>query len=213
MTAVLGVDLSGPTNVADTAAAWFRATPSELVFRSAAAGLGDPDLLEIATRLAGSGRLVVGLDAPLSYQPGGGDRPADTDLRRKLVERGLPPGTVMPPTLTRMAYLTLRGITLARAIEHATGAAARIVEVHPGAAMALRGAPVAALRAFKRSPSARRRLADWLAGQSVAGLPAPATDHDLAACACALGAWQWDLGRSAWRTAASGSLQPYDFAC
>jgi len=210
---VLGVDLSGPTNTADTAAAWFRATSSELVFQSAADAVSDAALLELVARLSNSNGLIVGLDAPLSYNPGGGDRPGDAQLRRLLVARGLPPGTVMPPTMTRMAYLTLRGIAVARAIERSTEST-HIVDVHPGAAMALRGAPVDELRAFKRSAEARRTLARWLRGQAVRGLPAaPATDHELAAYACALAAWHWNFNSSAWSVGASDPLHPYDFAC
>jgi predicted nuclease with RNAse H fold len=210
---IVGVDLSGPTNTGDTAAAWFDATSTGLSPLGLRIGLGDRDLLDLLASLGPPGALVVGLDAPLSYQPGGGDRPADRALRRLLVERGLAPGSVMAPTMTRMAYLTLRGVSVARAVERLLPGT-RIVEVHPGAAMALRGAPVADVRRFKTDAAARRRLADWLGTQGV-GKPsvAPGTDHELAACACALAAWQWSLGRPAWRAEADGPLHPYDFAC
>jgi predicted nuclease with RNAse H fold len=157
--------------------------------------------------------VVVGLDAPLSYNPGGGDRPADRELRKLIIERGLPPGSVMAPTLNRMAYLTLRGISVARAMEMSSPGV-RIIEVHPGAAVVLRGASVDDARTFKTDPSSRGRLADWLSTQGVTGLPGePATDHELAACACAFAAWQWSLGSPAWVAAACGPLSPYDFAC
>ena len=115
--------------------------------------------------------------------------------------------------MSRMAYLTLRGIAVARAIEMSSPEI-RIVEVHPGAAMALRGASVDDVRTFKTDPSSRGRLASWLSTQGVTGLPGePATDHELAACACALAAWQWSLGSPAWLAEAHGPLSPYDFAC
>jgi predicted nuclease with RNAse H fold len=213
MALVLGVDLSGPANPRDTAAAWFEVDGEALGFAGGRLGAGDPELCELVARLAGSAPLWVGLDAPLSYQPGGGDRPGDTALRRLVVARGLHPGSVMAPTLTRMAYLTLRGIALARAIER-VAPGARIVEVHPGAAMALRGAPASALRRMKRSPRARRALAGWLARQGLRGLPdGRASDHELAARACALATWRWSQGRPAWLAPAAPPLHPYDFAC
>jgi hypothetical protein len=112
-----------------------------------------------------------------------------------------------------MAYLTLRGIALARAIGVCFPRTS-VVEVHPGAAMALRGAPVKDVRSFRKERASRRRLASWLAGQGVHGLPLePGTDHELAACACALAAWRWNLRRPAWLAEASGPLHPFPFAC
>ena len=58
--------------------------------------------------------VVSGLDARLSYNIGGGDRPGDAALRAAIIAAGLRPGTVMAPTFSRMAYLTLRGITVSR---------------------------------------------------------------------------------------------------
>jgi hypothetical protein len=37
-------------------------------------------------------QIAVGLDAPLSYNPGGGDRPADACLRKAVVGAGLRQG-------------------------------------------------------------------------------------------------------------------------
>lgn len=208
---VLGVDLSGPSNTGDTAAAWFEVTATGLSFAGVRLGLGDGELLDLLRSLGG--QVAVGLDAPLSYHPGGGDRAADKELRAHVRDRGLPSGSVMTPTMSRMAYLTLRGIVVARAMERSVPGV-RIVEVHPGAALVLRGASVADVRAMKIRPAARRRLVAWLGEQGVQGLPERIeSDHELAACACALAAWQWDRGESAWISEASGALSPYDFAC
>ena len=128
---------------------------------------------------------------------------------------GLPSGTVMPPTLTRMAYLTLRGITVARIAATTTGARARIVEVHPGAACVLRGAPAGIVRALKSSAAARRQLLRWLEGEGLEGIgggPDPG-DHFVAACAAALAAWKWSLGAPAWIHPADPPWHPYDMAC
>ncbi len=214
MTIVLGVDLSGPTNTADTAAAWFEVGQDGLALAGHEIGVGDERLVALARELAARDpALVVGLDAPLSYQPGGGDRAADRALRKRIVAAGMPPGSVMTPTMTRMAYLTLRGVTVARALAAAVPDA-RIVEAHPGAALVLRGAPVADVRAIKTHPAAVTRLVGWLGAQGLTGLSDElASDHELAACACALAAWRWSRGGAVWLAPASGVHHPYDFAC
>jgi hypothetical protein len=90
-----------------------------------------------------------------------------------------------------------------------------IVEVHPGACMVLRGADAGDVRTFKAEPPARGRLLDWLETQGLKGicLADTVTDHYVAACAAALGTWQWSLGKSIWRFAAELPHHPYDFAC
>ena len=59
---------------------------------------------------------MIGIDAPLSYQDGGGDRPQDKSIRQFIKKHGLSGSSIMPPTLTKMVYLTLRGIGLTRRI-------------------------------------------------------------------------------------------------
>src|SRR5438046_2816458 len=104
---VLGVDLSGPANVADTEVACFAPSASALRFVQERCDGSDGALYELVARLAAQGPVVIGVDAPLSYQPGGGDRCRDTALRRLIVRQGMRPGSVMPPTAPRMVYLTL----------------------------------------------------------------------------------------------------------
>jgi len=159
--------------------------------------------------------LVVGIDAPLSYHIGGGDRPADSILRRRLVQVGLKPGSVMPPTMTRMAYLTLRGMAVSRMLESVTSHRIRIVEVHPGAAMALRGAPIQDVLGSRSGRNSRLRLLKWLESQGLRNLPIEETarDHDVAASAAALAAWQWHCNQWVWVFPAAPPYHPYDFAC
>jgi predicted nuclease with RNAse H fold len=109
---VLGIDLAGPRNHAETVAARFRGSGGELTLSAIAGGLDDGRILDLVKGLPDQRPDVIGLDAPLSYSPSGGDRPADSTLRSKLIEAGLHAGSVMAPTLTRMAYLTLRGSAL-----------------------------------------------------------------------------------------------------
>ncbi len=215
MKLVIGLDLSGPVNVADTALAAFRVRRSRLHLLDCVSGIDDHGILDHVHRWNAEGEVIVGLDAPLSYQPGGGDRPGDRRLRTALVEMGLPPGTVMAPTLTRMAYLTLRGFAVARLLQSLSPRTPKLVEVHPGGAIALRGGPVAVLRQLKQEQTARRELLSWLATQGVSAENPLLTPnaHVVAAYAAALAAWQWSQGRSVWLERADPPLHPFDFVC
>ena len=186
---VVGVDLSGPTNIRDTAVASFRVEGQRAVLLEAALGVGDGALLaQVAELVRRDGRVVAGLDAPLSYNPGGGDRPADRALRKVISATGLHPGSIMAPTMTRMVYLTVRGMSVARALA-TLRPAPDVLEVHPGAALALHGAPVADVLLFKRDAAARLRLRAWLGEQGLdcGNAPVEESDHMLAACGAALG--------------------------
>lgn len=212
---VAGVDLAGPCNASETAIAWFAGDAAALTCLKTVAGADDRMLFELLSGLADPGGLVVGLDAPLSYNPGGGDRPGDSQLRRRLVQAGLRSGSVMTPTMTRMAYLTLRGISVARALETIRPHPPRIVEVHPGGSLALRGAPIDAVRGFKTDGKARTRVLAWLDGQGLRGVAGLGNvdDHVVAACACAYAAWKWASRDIVWCEQATAPLHPYDFAC
>ncbi|MFN8589000.1 MAG: DUF429 domain-containing protein [Candidatus Eisenbacteria bacterium] len=209
---VIGLDLAGPGNTADTALVEGEVVGGRLVVRGARRGLDDASIVAAVATAAQAGRVAAGLDAPLSYQMGGGDRPGDRALRALAVRAGLAPGSVMTPTMTRMAYLTLRGISLSRALA-ALPEPPRVAEVHPGAALALRGAPIADVRDLKRSAPARARLLAWLERAGVDGaaaLPAD-SDHLVAACAAALAAWRWSAGEPAWCLRADPPAHPHDY--
>lgn len=212
---VIGIDLAGPANPGKTALAAFSGGRRGLIHLEASTGWSDEAILGKVSALAGHPQVFVGLDAPLSYNSGGGDRPGDRKLRRRLVEAGMRYGSVMTPTMTKMAYLTLRGVCVARALAGIRPRPPRVVEVHPGGSLALHGAPIAAVRRFKKDSRARRRLLHWLESnglQGVARLKRP-SDHLVAACGCAYAAWKWAMGREAWRQRASRPFHPFDFAC
>ncbi len=179
-------------------------------------GARDRDIYDLAVLLLSKGAAVFGLDAPLSYNPGGGDRRADAELRKRIVAAGLHPGSVMVPTMTRMAYLTLRGISVARMLQAIDRRGpCSVVEVHPGGAMALRGAPAADVRQFKTKAESRDRLLAWLERQGLQGAsicPGP-TEHFVAACASALAAWHWHRGQSVWLAPAQPPIHPFDYCC
>ena len=232
----IGVDLSGPTNTADTAGFCFRSASGVAPVRRGRAsrggasppngfasaslecvgggvGLADAEILALVAAVPAERGLIVALDAPLSYNPGGGDRPADRELRARLVRAGLRAGSVMAPTTTRMAYLTLRGISVAHAILRARPDAV-VVETHPAGAMVLRGAPAEQVAEMKRSPSAREALVKWLGSR---GLPGPpdvgGSDHGVAALACVLAARELERGRVVFDARADPPHHPFRFVC
>jgi predicted nuclease with RNAse H fold len=215
----IGIDLSGPRNFADTCLVSFEEKGEEIHIMDVREGADDDQILDAVSCIGQGERIVIGIDAPLSYNSTGGDRPSDAELRRLVKSQGGRVG-IMPPTMIRMVYLTLRGVQLTRLLEWLRpGFNLQIVEVHPGACMILRGANVDNVRAFKREPLARQRLLDWLETKGLKGIcrSSPSgesiTDHYVAACAAALGAWQWSLGKSVWCFARNQPHHPYDFAC
>lgn len=209
---IIGIDLSGPSNHADTACAVFEAHPTRLVYRQHLTHLADADLLHIVSNVRAS-TLTIGIDAPLSYQDGGGDRPADADLRRRLKAFGSSVPAVMTPTMTRMAYLTLRGMGVARLLETAAPESS-IVEVHPFASLVMAGADLDVVAHLKSDEQARQALLSWLPSQGLDGLPdASVSDHELAAFGASLAAWRWQLGQSPWKADAVPPQHPYPFAC
>jgi uncharacterized protein len=212
---IVGIDLSGPRNFADTCLVSFEERGAEIHLTDIREGADDDQILEAISGLGQSERIIIGIDAPLSYNPKGRDRPSDSELRRIVHAQGGHVG-IMPPTLIRMVYLTLRGLHVTRLLESLKPPYdLEIVEVHPGACMILHGAQGDDISKFKTDPSARGRLLDWLETKGLKGIRRAETisDHYVAACAAALGAWQWGLGKSVWCFAADLPHHPYDFAC
>jgi len=212
---IFGIDLSGPSNTKESVLVSFDCKNDSLRLTRTIEGATDQEIYEAITEYPASTKLVVGIDAPLSYNLGGGDRQSDKDLRKLIVAKGLHPGSVMPPTLNKMAYLTLRGISVSRFLESHSNKKIKIVEVHPSGAMALRGAPVESVKAMKNSTVARQTLLQWLENQGLKGIDVSGSvlDHYVAACAAALAAWKWYLGKSAWLFKSEMPFHPYDFTC
>jgi predicted nuclease with RNAse H fold len=212
---MVGIDLSGPRNSAETYLVSFEEKGNELHLQSVCAGADDEKILETILSLGTDQQITIGIDAPLSYNLSGGDRPSDKELRRIVKEKGGSAG-IMPPTMMRMVYLTLRGVTLTRLFESFKSEyQIQIVEIHPGACMILHGADVKVVKAFKKDVDARKQLLHWLESKGIKGISDGElhADHYVAACAAAFGAWQWKLGKSTWKFAANPPHHPYDFAC
>lgn len=212
---VIGVDLSGPTNYQETAVAWFENEDNALHYLNSLVGADDRAIFDLVSEIWRTNETVVGLDAPLSYNIGGGDRDRDAQLRRLIVAAGLASGSVMTPTMTKMSYLTLRGISVARSLEFLKPKPPRIVEVHPGASLALRGASVKDIRRLKEDSSARLNILRFLEGQGLVGVVnvGITSHHLISACAAALSTWAWSSGNTVWIAQAEPPYHPYDFAC
>ncbi|MFO7608223.1 MAG: DUF429 domain-containing protein [Candidatus Krumholzibacteriia bacterium] len=211
---IVGIDLSGPSNPRGTCVVVLRCHEDSAVFTRSLPAAGDAAIFDLVASLSVEGQVVVGLDAPLSYQPGGGLRLRDRSLRERIVACGMRHGSVMPPTFNRMAYLTLRGLGVARLLGTLDQEQVRVIEVHPGATFCLRGAPLASVLAFKKQREHRAPLLEWLFTQGMASLPpTEPSDHFVAASGAALAAWEWSRGRSVWLAAPEPPYHPYAFAC
>ena len=215
-TSIIGIDLAGPGNAADTAMACFRVDGGRLTFLASRCDGSDKEIHSVVQQLSKSSRVVIGLDAPLSYEAGGGDRARDKAIRRVIGERGMHPGSIMAPTAYRMVYLTLRGVMLSRILEGLQDKyPVEIIEAHPLAAMGLRGAPLSALKTYKKSTVGRTELLRWFSAMGMKGIrpPKECSSHFVDACGAALAAWQWHIDEPAWIEKADGPFHPYDFAC
>jgi predicted RNase H-like nuclease len=71
---IIGIDLSGPSNTADTVCVICEAEGAGLRVVDCVSGATDQDVVAILAAFEPCEDVAIGLDAPLSYQPGGGDR-------------------------------------------------------------------------------------------------------------------------------------------
>ncbi|WP_066174198.1 DUF429 domain-containing protein [Bacillus marinisedimentorum] len=217
---VIGIDLSGPKNHKDTYLAVFEKQGNGLKLEKVAGGLSDSAILTEVAEQSSVDEVVIGMDAPLSYQDGGGDRPGDRSLRQFIVNIGMKSGSIMPPTLNRMVYITLRGIKLTREIEELEAPhPISIVEVHPGAIIGSRiaASDIPSVLSYKKDQSSRSMTRKLLEQEMQAELPAEIEqeNHSIDACAAALGAWHWrDPERDPkWLHPAERPMHPYDYCC
>jgi len=211
----IGIDLSGPSNTKDTAFVCFQEQADILKLVYAQENVSDPEIYDLIMKYHSQAAVTLGIDAPLSYNVGGGDRPGDKKLRKRIVQMGMHPGSVMPPTMTRMVYLTMRGISLAHILRGINPQNITVVETHPGAVMALHGAPVEKVVRLKSGQTIQNDLLAWLELQGLHGLSTlqNSGDHLVAACASALGAWCYQKGGAKWLEPANPPFHPFDFAC
>ncbi|MCH6264588.1 MULTISPECIES: DUF429 domain-containing protein [Neobacillus] len=217
---IIGIDLSGPSNRKDTVLAVFEKQAGALKFIKQLSNIGDLEILNEVMHQSQNDEVVIGIDAPLSYQDGGGDRPGDKELRQYIVSLGMKSGSIMPPTFNRMVYLTLRGIKLSREIGNLkTENPISMVEVHPGAVIGSRisRSNLEYVLSYKQDLAARTFIRKWFKEQKLTDLPVGIEEesHSIDACAAALGAWHWrdKQFRPKWSLPANLPLHPYDYCC
>ncbi|AZU62319.1 DUF429 domain-containing protein [Neobacillus mesonae] len=217
---IIGIDLSGPSNHKDTVLTVFKRQAGQLTFIKLLSYISDMDILNEIKYQSQIDEVVIGIDAPLSYQDGGGDRPGDKQLRQFIVTLGMKPGSIMAPTLNRMVYLTLRGIKLTREIENLeTRNSVSVVEVHPGAIIGSRllSEDLNYVLTYKQDVTARMFIRNWFKEQNLTNLPDVVQEesHSIDACAAALGAWHWkdESLEPKWLYPANPPLHPFDYSC
>jgi len=212
---IVGIDPSGPASPKATGIAVFRFEQRKLALTETDCNGSDREILNLVAGLSSFGPVVVGLDAPLSYEAGGSLRARDRSLQQAIQGIGMLSRHVMAPLAPRMAILTLRGVALSRLLSSSGNNNILLVEVHPSACLGLRGASLADVTTFKTQQGSRVNLIAWLGNQGLGGIqPTPdCSDHFVAACAAALAAWKWYQGDSAWRVSAEPPWHPYDFTC
>lgn len=217
---VIGIDLSGPANAKDTAIAIFQLKNDQLFFKEMITDASDEMIISAIHSSAVIEEVAVGIDAPLSYQDGGGDRPQDKSIRQFIKGFGLSGSSIMPPTLTKMVYLTLRGIGLTRRISAMKFENnVRLVEAHPGAAIGTRIGSNSLHHAlhYKKEAESRKAIFEWLQTIGFAGLPESISlvSHQIDACAAALATWHWadQTKHPMWNWSIISPEHPFEFCC
>lgn len=214
----IGLDLSGPSNTKDTVLVHFEKQGDKLYYEQHETPVNDHALLTYVESIASRDSVTIGIDAPLSYEDGGGDRESDRSLRSFITELGMKGASIMPPTMMRMVYLSLRGIRITREIERlSTPYEIHLVEVHPGAALGARMENIDDVLYYKQDHSIRKRIRTWFDSQQMLGVPERMAEesHTIDACAAALAAWHWQDPdhEPAWLFRACPPLHPYEFCC
>jgi predicted nuclease with RNAse H fold len=217
---IIGIDLSGPANHKDTVMAIFEKTNEGLVFEDMILNASDEMIISAVKLAALVGEVAIGIDAPLSYQDGGGDRPQDKSLRQFIKGYGLSGSSIMPPTLTKMVYLTLRGMGLTRRIMAIPSKnKIRIVEVHPGAAIGTRIGQDRVYHAlhYKKEAASGKAILEWFETVGIHGLPLQQFEHShqIDACAAALAVWHWTdiTKKSKWHWDKTSEEHPFEVYC
>jgi len=218
---IIGIDLSGPANHKDTAVIIFnRENDLHLTFETLIEHASDHTILKTIEEASIKGPVVIGIDAPLSYQDGGGYRPQDRLLSDFMRNNGLSSHSVMAPTMTKMAYLTLRGIALSRSImSMRTAHNIHLVEVHPGAVIGTRLEASTRHHAlnYKKQKISLEYIYHWFETQAMQDISPSImhSTHTIDACAAALGAWHWydDKLEAKWVFSQTSLTHPFEYCC
>ena len=212
----LGIDLSGPVNIIDTAISWFKYDylNEQLVLINYKIGADDNFIFNIVKDLSRNNNLLIAIDAPLSYNIKGGDRKSDQSLRKFLKERDFKTSSVMTPTMTRMSYLTLRGISITRILETLNNKP-KIIEVHPFISLLINGANKVDIDNVKKNTKAKKNILTFLKKRQISDLPiiASKNDHFLSSIIAARIAYLYSKNQYQWISKRKFPFHPYDFVC
>ncbi|RXT06556.1 DUF429 domain-containing protein [Ammoniphilus sp. CFH 90114] len=214
---VIGIDLAGPANHQDTVMTIFRESEEGLYFEQQWKKVSDDQIIRIITELSAEQTLYIGLDAPLSYQDGGGLRAQDRELQIAIGDVGMRKSSIMPPTFTKMVYLTLRGVTLTRTLlSLPTRNRIRIAEVHPGAVFGMRMTDkIDVVLNYKTDFEDRSSILTHFPIWKVYDVPQEVAleSHTLDSCGAALGVWNWSRGEAKWEYQACPPYHPFPVVC
>ncbi|MBN2647186.1 MAG: DUF429 domain-containing protein [Thiotrichales bacterium] len=199
----IGIDLSGPANCQDTSLCSFDGDDLK-IYRAC----DDAWLQNHLNELHSMNRpIFLAIDAPLSYQPGGGYRDVDRALRQLLNEKGYSKIGVMSPTFNRMVYLTLRAFRLKEICTYYPNI--KLFETHPGAALAIFGADYKELltikSCFEKGTQLIKPLLDELAFSTEFQVE---SDHDVMAISAMLSAYRYANQSSLWQFGSKLDKQP-----
>jgi predicted nuclease with RNAse H fold len=102
---IAGMDLSGPSNTKETSVVSFRKeADGKLLFHRFVPDRTDENIYCLVNAFALDSDVVIGIDAPLSYNPGVGDRSGDRKLRQQITGLGMKSGSVMTPTIAQIDW-------------------------------------------------------------------------------------------------------------
>ncbi len=211
-----GIDLSGPVNVIDTVISWFNFDYSKkkLVLINYKIGADDNFIFNTVKDLSKNNHLFIAMDSPLSYNMNGGDREGDKSLREFLKEKNIKTSSVMTPTMTRMSYLTLRGISITRILETLNNKP-KIIEVHPFISLLINGANKVDIDNVKKNAKAKKNILSFLKKRQISDLPiiASKNDHFLSSIIAARIAYLYSKNQYQWISKRKFPFHPYDFVC
>ena len=211
-----GIDLSGPVNIIDTVISWFKYDYSKekLSLIDYKIGADDNFIFNIVKDLSINNDLFLAIDAPLSYNMNGGDRESDKSLREFLKKKNIKTSSVMTPTMTRMSYLTLRGISITRILE-TFKKKPKIIEVHPVVSLLINGANKEDIKNIKKNEKAKQNIFNFLKKRQISKLPVIVSknDHFISSVIAAQIAYFYSKNQYQWRSKRKFPFHPYDFVC
>jgi len=211
-----GIDLSGPVNIIDTVISWFKYDHSKekLNLIDYKIGADDNFIFNIVKDLSINNDLFLAIDAPLSYNMNGGDRESDKSLREFLKKKKLKTSSVMTPTMTRMSYLTLRGISITRILE-TLKKKPNVIEVHPFVSLLINGANKEDIKNVKKNEKAKQNILNFLKKRQISKLPVIVSknDHFISSVIAAQIAFFYSRNQYQWRSKRKFPFHPYDFVC